>query len=51
MDEFMNDLKQDLSQFSNRVVGLMNSTFSKIKDFDFEFPFGEKGTIHENLCL
>lgn len=42
MDEFMNDLKQDLSQFSNRVAGLMNSTFSKIKDFDFEFPFGEK---------
>ncbi len=42
MDEFMNDLKQDLSQFSERVMGLMNSTFTKIKDFDLEFPFGEK---------
>ncbi|QCR31556.1 DUF4097 family beta strand repeat-containing protein [Lysinibacillus sp. SGAir0095] len=42
MDEFMNDLKQDLSQFSERVMGLMNSTFSKIKDFDLDFPFGEK---------
>jgi len=42
MDEFMNDLKQDLSQFSERVMGLMNSTFTKIKDMDIEFPFGEK---------
>lgn len=42
MDEFMNDLKQDLSQFSERVMGLMNSTLTKIKDFDLEFPFGEK---------
>ncbi|MCM3389748.1 DUF4097 family beta strand repeat-containing protein [Ureibacillus chungkukjangi] len=42
MDEFMNDLKQDLSQFSERVMGLMNTTFTKIKDFDLEFPFGEK---------
>ena len=42
MDEFMNDLKQDLSQFSERVMGLMNSTFTKIKDIDLEFPFGEK---------
>ncbi|HWK21918.1 MAG TPA: DUF4097 family beta strand repeat-containing protein [Ureibacillus sp.] len=42
MDEFMNDLKQDLSHFSDRVMGLMNSTFTKIKDFDLEFPFGEK---------
>lgn len=42
MDEFMNDLKHDLSQFSNRVMSLMNTTFTKIKDFDFEFPFGDK---------
>ncbi|KGR76437.1 DUF4097 family beta strand repeat-containing protein [Ureibacillus sinduriensis] len=42
MDEFMNDLKLDLSQFSERVMGLMNTTFTKIKDFDLEFPFGEK---------
>lgn len=42
MDEFMNDLKEDLSNFSNRVMGVMNTTFSKIKDFDLEFPFGEK---------
>lgn len=48
MDEFMNDLKQDLSQFSDRVMGLMGSTFSKIKDFDMEFPFGEKVQFEKN---
>ncbi|SOB91526.1 DUF4097 and DUF4098 domain-containing protein YvlB [Ureibacillus xyleni] len=42
MDEFMNDLKEDLSHFSHRVVNLMNTTFSKLKDIDLEFPFGEK---------
>ncbi|MER2105305.1 MAG: DUF4097 family beta strand repeat-containing protein [Solibacillus sp.] len=42
MDEFMNDLKDDLSQFSTRMVGLLNSTFSKVKEFDFDTPFGEK---------
>lgn len=42
MDEFMNDLKEDLSQFSTRMTGLLNTTFSKVKDFDFDTPFGEK---------
>ncbi|MEO4054220.1 DUF4097 family beta strand repeat-containing protein [Solibacillus sp. CAU 1738] len=42
MNEFMHDLKEDLSQFSNRMANLMNTTFSKVKDFDFQFPFGEK---------
>lgn len=42
IDEFMSDLKEDLSQFSTRMTSLMNSTFTKIKDFDMEFPFGEK---------
>lgn len=42
MDEFMNDLKTDLSQFSTRMAGLMGSTLSKLKDLDIETPFGEK---------
>ena len=42
MDEFFNDLKQDLSQFSTRMAGLMSATLSKIKDFDIDVPFGEK---------
>ncbi|MFC7685673.1 DUF4097 family beta strand repeat-containing protein [Ureibacillus sp. GCM10028918] len=51
MDEFMNDLKQDLSQFSDRVMGLMNTTFTKIKDFDLEFPFGEKVQFDKNYAF
>ncbi|KGR90539.1 hypothetical protein CD30_10725 [Ureibacillus massiliensis 4400831 = CIP 108448 = CCUG 49529] len=42
MNEFFNDLKQDLSHFSHKVMDLMNSTYTKVKDFDFEFPFGDK---------
>ncbi|RHW39895.1 hypothetical protein D1B33_03325 [Lysinibacillus yapensis] len=51
MDEFMNDLKQDLTQFSDRIMGLMGSTFSKIKDFDLEFPFGEKVQFEKNYVF
>ena len=36
IDEFMNDLKVDLSQFSTRMTGLMNTTFSKLKDMDID---------------
>lgn len=42
MDEFLHELRDDLSEFSGRMMNMMNTTFSKIKDFDFEFPFGEK---------
>lgn len=42
MDEFMNDLKTDLSQFSTRMAGLMGATLSKLKDLDIDTPFGEK---------
>ncbi|MGE7664250.1 DUF4097 family beta strand repeat-containing protein [Ureibacillus composti] len=41
-NQFVNELKQDLSQFSSRMMDVMNSTFSKVKDFDLEFPFGNK---------
>jgi len=41
-NQFVNELKQDLSQFSSRMMEVMNSTFSKVKDFDLEFPFGNK---------
>ena len=42
MDEFMGDLKQDLSQFSSRMTGLVGTALSKLKDLDIETPFGEK---------
>lgn len=51
MDEFFNDLKEDLSHFSHRVVNLMNSTFTKLKDIDLEFPFGEKVQFQKNYAF
>ncbi len=40
MEEFMQELRHDLSDFSGRVMTMMNSTMSKVKDADF--PFGER---------
>ncbi|WP_431029208.1 DUF4097 family beta strand repeat-containing protein [Lysinibacillus sp. LZ02] len=42
MDELMHELRHDLSEFSGRMMTLMNTTLSKVKDLDVEFPFGEK---------
>ncbi|MGN7478809.1 DUF4097 family beta strand repeat-containing protein [Solibacillus silvestris] len=42
MDEFMGDIKQDLSQFSSRMTGLVGAALTKFKDLDIETPFGEK---------
>ncbi|MEK4424155.1 DUF4097 family beta strand repeat-containing protein [Solibacillus sp. FSL K6-1523] len=42
MDEFMHELKQDLSHFGTRMAGLMGTTLSKLKDLDIDTPFGEK---------
>ncbi|MEK4384863.1 DUF4097 family beta strand repeat-containing protein [Solibacillus sp. FSL W7-1464] len=42
MDEFMGDIKQDLSQFSTRMTGLVGAALSKFKELDIDTPFGEK---------
>lgn len=42
VDELMQELRHDLSEFSGRMMTMMNTTLSKVKDFDVEFPFGEK---------
>lgn len=50
LDEFMNDLRGDLSQFSSRMMSLFNTTFTKVKEFDIEFPFGEKLEFNRNFA-
>lgn len=40
MDEFMNEIKDDLSEFSSRMMGILNTTYKKLKDFDLDFPIG-----------
>lgn len=42
MDEFMGDIKQDLSQFSTRMTGLVGAALSKFKELDIDTPFGER---------
>lgn len=42
VDEFMRDLRDDLSEFSDKMSTLFNTTLSKVKEADVEFPFGEK---------
>lgn len=42
MEDVMNELKADLSQFGLRMTSLLNTTFSKIKGFEDGMLFGEK---------
>lgn len=51
VDEFMDDLKRDFSKVSNRLAGFMNTTFTKIKEFDLEFPFGEKVEFQKSYAF
>jgi len=51
MDEFMGNLRQDLSEFSGRMMGLMNTTLSKLNLNEIETPFGEKVEFHKSYAF
>lgn len=51
VDEFMDELKKDFSKVSNRLASFMNTTFTKIKDFDLDFPFGEKVELNKSYSF
>lgn len=51
LDEFMGSLKQDISEFSGRMMGLMNTTLSKLNLNDIETPFGEKVEFHKSYAF
>jgi len=38
MDEFMNEVKEDLTEFSKGMMGVIGSAFKKLKEFDLDFP-------------
>lgn len=38
MDEFMNEVKEDLTELSSRLMGVIGTAFKKLKDFDLDFP-------------
>lgn len=41
-EEIVNELKKDLTEFGGRMATLLNTTFSKMKGFESDVPFGEK---------
>lgn len=51
MDELMHELRHDLSEFSGRMMTMVNTTLSKVKDFDLEFPFGEKVEFNKTYAF
>lgn len=50
-DTFFEDLKKDFTQFSTKFVDLVNTTFSKIKDFDFDKTFVEPTTFEKEEII
>ena len=51
VDELMQELRHDLSEFSGRMMTMMNTTLTKVKDFDVEFPFGEKVEFNKSYAF
>ncbi|QBK25394.1 DUF4097 family beta strand repeat-containing protein [Ureibacillus thermophilus] len=37
MDELMNEVKEDLTEFSRSMMGVIGSAFKKLKEFDLDF--------------
>ena len=50
IDDFMSEVRGDLSQLSNRMMSLFSSTFSKMREFDLDFPFGDKVELDRNFA-
>ncbi len=48
-EEFMEDMKRDFTQFSDRFVQFMQTAVGKMKTFDFDMPFGEPIEFHHTI--
>ncbi|MFB5088677.1 DUF4097 family beta strand repeat-containing protein [Psychrobacillus sp. PGGUH221] len=49
--DFFEDLKRDFNVMGERFMQFMQGTVEKIKDIDFEMPFGEPVVFQEKLVL
>ncbi|SES18327.1 DUF4097 family beta strand repeat-containing protein [Psychrobacillus sp. OK032] len=47
--DFIEDLKRDFTVMGERFMQFMQGTVDKMKEFDFEMPFGEPVIFEENL--
>lgn len=48
-DDFLEDIKNDFSQFGDRFMQFMQSAVGKVKSFDFDMPFGEPIQFHHSF--
>jgi DUF4097 and DUF4098 domain-containing protein YvlB len=48
-EDFMDDIKRDFTQFSDRFMQFMQTTVGKMKSFDFDMPFGEPNEFHHTV--
>lgn len=49
--EFIEDAKRDFTMIGERVMQMMQGTVEKIRQFDFENPFGEATSIKDHYSL
>ena len=50
-EDFMEDIKRDFTQFSDRLMQFMQTAVGKMKAFDFDMPFGEPNEFHHTFTL
>ena len=50
-NDFIEDIKRDFTVVGERFMQFMQGTVDKIKEFDFEMPFGEPIVFQEKLIL
>lgn len=50
-ETFFEDLKRDFAQFSSKFVDLMNTTVSKVKEFDFDKAFMDPNTYETEQII
>ena len=51
VEEIVNELKKDLTEFGSKMSGLLNSTLSKVKGFEGDVPFGERIEFKNNYAF
>jgi len=51
VDEVVNELKKELTEFGSRMSTILNTTLSKVKGFEQDVPFGEKFEFKHNYAF
>ena len=49
MDEFLEDIRKDFTHVGDRFMQFMQGAVQKVKEFDFESPFGQSYTFNHTI--